>query len=110
MTKKYSKPRLIKPKNDDPHYEFLDFLGYIEGKDVIFTINIAPDSLDRQYRKNIDKLIKDIDNYLILYALIKKLIKYFDYYLRAEGDFYWREEDLNLRITIPLSHPKLPKK
>lgn len=94
------KPKYRKPmkKGDEPYWEFYGFDGLIEEGDmVIFTCNVAPAEIE-----DMEDIKNEIDNWQRLGNLI--LAFGGEDQVEIEPDYYWSETDLNIRVSVPLTH------
>lgn len=81
----------------------VDYRGPNKQETITFTVNIAPGELEGQQSPDdfVDKAKQTIRMLKRLVNFVRYLKNYMVEEPHIEGDFYWGETDLNVRVTIP---------
>lgn len=98
MLKPYKMANKAKWSDEEENWEFMGYTGDDSlDNTVVFSINVAP-AEDANYT------LESIDQEIKMWQKIKKFVQFFKDEVLMETDYYWREGDLMLRISVPYTH------
>jgi hypothetical protein len=78
---------------------FKDFTVLVDGEDIEVTVNVAPGISEGP--QGVGYLIAGISEDIRFLTRFRRFVeKIKDHVTEVDGDFYWRDQDLNVRISL----------